>query len=84
MLLLGIPPRSATATISITVLDINEEPPSFLSDSYSYTIAENNGISASLVTVEAEDPDLGSNGKITYSLNDTANFLLVLTIREIN
>ena len=66
--------RSATATVNINVLDVNEDPPSFVDNSYSNTISENNGVGRSLTQVEAEDPDLGINAYIVYSVNDTVNF----------
>ena len=55
-------------------MDINEEPPYFLADSYSHTIAENNMVGVSLVTVAADDQDSGINAEITFSVNDTTNF----------
>ena len=73
---IGSPALTDTSTISITVLDRNDNPPAFLADSYSKTISENNAVNVSLVTVAAEDPDFGENGKVYYSLNDTTNFML--------
>lgn len=70
-LIKGTPTQSATVPVEITVTDVNEEPPMFMLDSYSKTIAENNQVGVSLVQVQAEDSDLGVNAMVTYSVNDT-------------
>lgn len=64
----GSPPLTATAPITITVLDINESPPAFLDDLYSPTVAENTPAGTSLLTVRASDPDLEENGTVTFFL----------------
>ena len=71
-ILLGNPPRAASTSVTVTVLDINEDPPYFTSQSYSFNINENVNTPTSLVTVAATDSDEGNNGSVIYSLsNDT-------------
>ena len=72
----GTPARTAIATIDVTVLDINESPPSFGANSYSASISENSGAGVSLVQVSATDPDLGNNGTVTFSITGTYAGLL--------
>ena len=56
--------QSGTATVSITVTDVNETP-AFDPDSYSFSIAENAAVGASVGSVSATDPD---EDALTYSI----------------
>ena len=64
----GENPRSATARVIVRVTDVNDNSPKFEGDSYAMSILENSNISNSLGTVTAEDPDLGNNGKVSYTI----------------
>ena len=66
--------KTGTATVSITVTDVNEAP-SFDAEEYTLTIAEDAAIGASAATVAAADPD--ANDTLTYSItagNDDGKF----------
>ncbi|XP_077064211.1 protocadherin Fat 4 [Siphateles boraxobius] len=72
--------RSATATINVTVLDVNDCVPIFSSESLTLHVFEN-GEDSSQHThqIYASDEDLGVNGQLTYSLesgNDESIFSL--------
>ena len=60
----------------MTILDVNEEAPQFEDESYSVTIAENNPINITLVTVSASDSDYMENGTVSYSLSNDTYFRL--------
>ncbi|XP_064452130.1 protocadherin gamma-A5-like [Mirounga angustirostris] len=64
----GNPPLSTESHISLTVADINDNPPIFPHTSYSTYILENNPRGISILSVTAHDPDSGNNAKVTYSL----------------
>ncbi|XP_008064546.1 protocadherin gamma-A4 [Carlito syrichta] len=64
----GAPPLSTETHISLQVLDINDNPPTFLHTSYSTYIPENNPRGASIFSMTAQDPDSGDNARVTYSL----------------
>ncbi|XP_030882022.1 protocadherin gamma-A5 isoform X7 [Leptonychotes weddellii] len=64
----GNPPLSTESHISLTVADINDNPPIFPHTSYSTYILENNPRGVSILSVTAHDPDSGNNAKVTYSL----------------
>nr|XP_015307511.2 protocadherin gamma-A4 isoform X1 [Macaca fascicularis] len=64
----GIPPLSTETHISLQVMDINDNPPTFPHASYSAYIPENNPRGASILSMTAQDPDSGDNALITYSL----------------
>lgn len=66
----GIPPLTSQRTLQIEISDINDNPPSFLKDSYSIYIQENNLPGVLLCTVQATDPDQKENAEVTYSLLD--------------
>lgn len=72
----GSPPRTDTASVTITVLDVNESPPTFMDAPYTATVAENTAVDTSLLTVRASDPDLGENGTVTYSISGDNTRLL--------
>ena len=53
----GSPPRSSTSRVSITVTDVNDEPPIFTQRQYNATISENLDVGRSVIQVLAEDRD---------------------------
>uniref|UniRef100_A0ABM5GIZ2 Protocadherin-23 isoform X1 n=1 Tax=Pogona vitticeps TaxID=103695 RepID=A0ABM5GIZ2_9SAUR len=75
----GSPSLNSTATVSITVLDINDNPPVFTSLEYHVHVRENFPVGSHITAVSATDCDAGSNADITYSLisgNDEGHFRL--------
>ncbi|XP_038555486.1 protocadherin-20 [Micropterus salmoides] len=66
----GSDPLSATATLTVTVTDVNDNCPSFSSDSpRSVTIPGNSQKNMLVAQVRATDPDSGPNAAIVYSLS---------------
>ncbi|XP_058268054.1 protocadherin beta-16-like isoform X43 [Hemibagrus wyckioides] len=65
----GIPQRSGTAVIHITVLDANDNVPVFSQSVYKVVLAENAPVGTEVVTVSAEDADEGANGAVTYEFS---------------
>ncbi|XP_074169780.1 protocadherin gamma-A4 isoform X5 [Rhinolophus sinicus] len=64
----GTPPLSTDTHISLQVADINDNPPTFPHASYSAYIPENNPRGASILSLNAQDPDSIENARVTYSL----------------
>ncbi|XP_022080540.1 uncharacterized protein LOC110973761 [Acanthaster planci] len=63
-----LPPRN-TATVTITVTDVNDEAPRFTQDVYlKPDLLETAEAGTVVVTVSANDPDLGQGGEIQYSI----------------
>ena len=54
------------------MLDDNDNNPLFQQPSYSASVDESVPSGWSVLTVHAEDADVGTNAKITYSLNNAA------------
>lgn len=66
----GTDPRSATATLIVTVTDVNDNCPSFHSDSPRHVTIPGDSSKGTLVAqVRATDPDVGTNAAIVYSLS---------------
>ncbi|KAG7471220.1 hypothetical protein MATL_G00122070 [Megalops atlanticus] len=69
----GTPPRSATGTAHITVLDVNDNAPSFTQTQPGrelvMQVMEGQPSGSLIGTVLAKDPDEGENGTIYFSLS---------------
>lgn len=67
----GLPANFATATVRITVLDENDNEPTFGSSYYNLEVPENQD-PVELFTLRATDQDAGANGKIKYWITGTS------------
>ncbi|NXJ74975.1 PCD12 protein, partial [Trogon melanurus] len=63
--------------LTICISDVNDNAPSFEKATYEIVVAENSEAPAFLLTVRATDPDLGFNGKVTYSILDSSALGLI-------
>ncbi|NXU10381.1 PCD23 protein, partial [Pardalotus punctatus] len=75
----GIPSLNSTATVLITVLDVNDNPPVFSSPEYHIHVKESIPIGSHITEVSAKDCDAGPNAEITYTIisgNDKGHFCL--------
>ena len=68
------PSRQTTTSITITLLDINDNSPDFADNAYENSLLENLPAGQIVFQVSATDSDLGSNAEISYSfaLNENA------------
>nr|AAH66823.1 Pcdhgb7 protein [Mus musculus] len=64
----GKPPLSSSTTITLNVADVNDNAPVFQQQAYLINVAENNQPGTSITQVKAWDPDVGSNGLVSYSI----------------
>uniref|UniRef100_A0A7M4DWF4 Protocadherin alpha subfamily C, 1 n=1 Tax=Crocodylus porosus TaxID=8502 RepID=A0A7M4DWF4_CROPO len=67
---LGSPPLATRRTLWVQISDVNDNPPKFASSACDISVTENNLPGASLYQVSASDPDVGENGRISYTLRD--------------
>ncbi|XP_061537155.1 protocadherin Fat 3a isoform X5 [Phycodurus eques] len=61
-------PLSSFANVTITVLDINDNPPVFERRDQLVTIPEDVAVGTKILTVYAASKDIGTNAEITYSI----------------
>ncbi|XP_053548000.1 cadherin-23 [Bombina bombina] len=69
--------KTGTATVFVTVLDVNDNKPIFLKNSYEASVPENVPFSSSIVQLDATDDDEGDNGRVWYRIvsgNSRNNF----------
>ncbi|KAM9232185.1 cadherin-23 isoform 2-T2 [Leptosomus discolor] len=69
--------HTGTATVYVTVLDVNDNRPIFLQSSYEISVPEDIPAASSIVQVKATDVDEGINGRVWYRIvkgNEHNNF----------
>ena len=64
----GTPSLSSTVSVSINVLDENDNKPKFSLPFYQASVLENTAINTNILRVTATDPDDGTNGLVTFSI----------------
>ncbi len=67
----GVPPLKTAKTVTVKILDVNDNPPLFSQSSYNVYINENNMPGVSLFSVIASDIDQHKNALLTYSILDS-------------
>uniref|UniRef100_A0A8C5GFL6 Cadherin-8-like n=1 Tax=Gouania willdenowi TaxID=441366 RepID=A0A8C5GFL6_GOUWI len=72
---------SGTTTVTVTLTDINDNPPKFSKSLYDFTIPEDLPIGKMGGKVKANDRDIGENAKSTYSIieGDDQNVFEIVT-----
>ena len=65
----GVSPKTATTTISIQLLDVNDNAPRFASNEYFANVSESHPTRKAFFSKAlASDPDKAENGTISYHL----------------
>ncbi|XP_037353660.2 protocadherin-23 [Talpa occidentalis] len=70
----GIPALSSTQTLTISVLDVNDEAPVFKQQLYEASVKENQNPGEFVIRVEAVDKDSGINSKLQFEIMPGASF----------
>ncbi|KAM8882053.1 cadherin-10-like isoform 5-T5 [Synchiropus picturatus] len=76
---------SGTTTVSITLSDVNDSPPRFANHSFRVTAAESTEIGGAIGRIKADDPDIGHNADMEYSIvggHDIFNIITDQTTQE--
>ncbi|KAF5898220.1 protocadherin Fat 3-like, partial [Clarias magur] len=69
--------RASFCNIRVILTDENDNAPRFRAVEYRVSVKSNIGIGTLLTQIQAQDPDAGDNGKVTYSLYSEARLPLV-------
>ncbi|XP_062393396.1 protocadherin alpha-2-like [Sardina pilchardus] len=64
----GKPPKSGTLDITVHVIDVNDNTPTFSKSLYKTKLPENAPFGTTVITINATDADEGLNGEVIYSL----------------
>ncbi|XP_023803525.1 protocadherin beta-8-like, partial [Cyanistes caeruleus] len=64
----GSPALSASKTLLVRLLDVNDNAPTFTQAIYTMVISENEPAGRSLGRLSATDPDAGENSRVRYAL----------------
>ena len=62
----GEPPQWGSVMVNISIIDVNDNIPTFLKESYEASLPENSPVGSVILRVIAEDPDTGEQGKVVY------------------
>ncbi|XP_036935519.1 protocadherin-16-like [Acanthopagrus latus] len=65
----GIPQRSSSVPILISVTDANDNPPAFSRAEYSVALSEGAAAGTEILHLSATDPDSAPNGEVQYSIS---------------
>ncbi|XP_055375511.1 cadherin-87A [Condylostylus longicornis] len=65
----GVPPLTSTAEVTVNLINLNDNSPTFEQEFYIFNITENSPPGTVVGKVQAHDVDLEFFGEITYSLN---------------
>lgn len=65
----GIPQRSSSVLILISVTDANDNPPAFSRAEYSVILSEGAAAGTEILHLSAADPDSAPNGEVQYSIS---------------
>ena len=68
---------TASSVVMVTVMDVNDNSPSFSQANYSDNVTENEAIGRSILQLSAMDPDTVDDGMLTFSLLGNPFFFLV-------
>ena len=74
----GIPRLSTQINLTVTLIDVNDNPPLFVRDNYNLVLSEATNVGAVLLQLEASDNDTGINAEFFFVLESempaTGNF----------
>ncbi|XP_040282633.1 protocadherin-16 [Bufo bufo] len=66
----GDPSLTASSTISVSVLDLNDNTPTFSTSSFNAELPEDAAVGSLVLKLNALDPDYGPNGRTTFHLSN--------------
>ncbi|KAL7835238.1 hypothetical protein SRHO_G00275850 [Serrasalmus rhombeus] len=61
---------SGTTSVTVTLTDVNDNPPRFSRKLYQYSVLESVPVASVVARLKAADPDIGSNAEMDYRIVD--------------
>uniref|UniRef100_A0AAX7UK20 Cadherin domain-containing protein n=1 Tax=Astatotilapia calliptera TaxID=8154 RepID=A0AAX7UK20_ASTCA len=61
---------SGTTSVTVTLTDVNDNPPRFAHKNYQYTVLESLLVQSVVARIKAVDADIGSNAEMDYRIMD--------------
>ncbi|XP_030613098.1 cadherin-7-like [Archocentrus centrarchus] len=61
---------SGTTSVTVTLTDVNDNPPRFAHKNYQYTVLESLPVQSVVARIKAADADIGSNAEMDYRIMD--------------
>ncbi|XP_053605342.1 cadherin-87A isoform X2 [Plodia interpunctella] len=74
----GVPQLSTSASVTVEILNDNDEEPEFAATAYDAAVPEHSAPGTKVVTVTAIDKDEGEFGEVTYSLTGALSHLFTI------
>ncbi|KAH8260153.1 hypothetical protein KR026_003918, partial [Drosophila bipectinata] len=78
----GNPPLSSSATVLVTIHDVNDNEPIFDQSFYNVSVAENEPVGRCILKISASDPDCGVNAMVNYTLGEGFKHLTEFEVRS--
>ncbi|XP_077200243.1 protocadherin-20 [Paroedura picta] len=75
----GMPPRESIATITISVLDKNDNSPRFINKDFSFFVPENFPGFGEIGVISVTDADIGQNGWVALSVVNSSDIFVIDT-----
>eukprot|EP00118_Oscarella_pearsei_P019174 m.202185 g.202185 ORF g.202185 m.202185 type:complete len:4095 (+) comp39606_c0_seq6:120-12404(+) len=69
----GVPAKTSTATVQVTVTDANDEIPVFSAAKYATSLSEQSLVGTTVLAIAASDDDVGTNAEVLYAFSDTTS-----------
>nr|XP_020473162.1 cadherin-7 [Monopterus albus] len=73
---------SGTTSVTVTLTDVNDNPPRFTHKSYQYTVLESLPVQSVVARIKAADADIGSNAEMDYRIMDGDGIFNITTHEE--
>lgn len=67
---MGVPQLTSSFILTVSVHDVNDNPPVFDQLSYEVTLLESEPVNSRFFKIHASDKDSGANGEISYHISD--------------
>ncbi|OQR72387.1 fat cadherin-related tumor suppressor-like, partial [Tropilaelaps mercedesae] len=70
----GSPTLSASSLVNVTVIDFNDNRPTFDKTRYNSVIREDTKVGEKILQIQATDADSGRNGQLSYAIVNASNY----------